>query len=212
MLGKLLKRFFLWELSYFLGEQEWTFRVPAGYDSFAAEFAASVKPTSKDRSNPLLSLKTGLLGNCNPDAVMLGSRTAYSPLFEVVGLSVGFRFRGKFHHDETGLYLVGRFIPRLDIRVTTLMFVNLIIFMGFMSLVGGVYEAVRTQDLWLLFTGAIGAACVFLILFFGRRIEPWLFADKSRRETVYSALTILTRDKGQVRSLLPQRFGSSKQN
>ena len=197
MLWRTLQSFFLWELKYFIGEKEWLFHVPEGYDAFKAKFSKIIEPTTRNRPNPVFKFGSGLFGFCDPNAVSLTSRSKLSPLWQLFGLSYGYRFNGRFYRNNKGLFLVGRYVPRFYARAASLFGLNFLIFFGAVGLMVGSYETFRTGNPMPFVITVLVVICIFLGMAIARRKAtnfPVEYVDKPRREAVYRCLVELTGD------------------
>ena len=199
-MGALLR----WQREFFLREEEWRFRLPQGYETFAEKFTAATEPRSKSWFNsPLIKWgsKHSLFGYCDPDTVIIKARGRKSTLYESVGLSLGHHFKGEFRSNKTGLFLIGRYRALPWNRAIFLGILNLVFLGGVLGLVFGGYEIVRTQEPRALVMTIINLALVFIVLaFFYLILWVQVFLDRPFRDQIYKILADITGDAGQISS------------
>ena len=192
-----------WEREFFFREKEWRFRLPHGYKAFAEKFTAATEPRSQSWFNFPLKWRSkhGLFGYCDPDTVIIIARNRISTLYELVGLSIGYHFKGEFCTNKTGLLLIGRYQALPRSRAIVLGFLILVFLMGVFGLVFGGYEFVRTQEPRALVITTLILPVLFIVLAFLYLIL-WVqvFFDRPFRDQIYKILADITGDAGQISS------------
>lgn len=202
-----MRSFFLWELKYFLGEEEWGFRLRDGYDGLEEKFSERIRFVPKGQPFWPYKSENGFYGYCSPEEISIKPLISIPFLLSIFRFAPVGEFRGRFQETESGVVLVGRFRAGLIARSFIWITMNLLIIGAIWSFIYGVYELIVRPDTETLIILILWIPWVLFMLWVFRRalrlfmsIDKYVFPGNSQarvRDRLLQNLVELTGDKVQ---------------